>query len=1025
VSSVTPPFLQLPSRAIALLEDFQRAQRRSHWLLGALVAVPTVFGLILGAGLLGPAAPLTSKVLLYGSPLFFFAAAASVSWALSWRRVKTLESTARFLAAEHSEFRLDLLAAVELAQGPESQASPELAQAFLAQLDASVSPHSGKSLLDATPVRRAALIAIALTAALFVVAGLTRERLKRGYAMAAAPLAAVAAKSREPIVGDLEVTYRYPAYTGLETQTVSGADIVAPVGTSVSVSCQADRDVEKAALIVNGQPVPLTVADRKLKGEFIASESGQYRVVFLSGQRTVAEGPDNSLTVKPDAAPQVSLSAPEAEREIMPDENRVTLKYVASDEYGLSSLALVYRVGGGEAQRIALRPDAGRVTRQDYQWDFGALQLRDGQVISYFIEAQDNNSLKGPQRGVSVTQRLTRYSAEAHRREALKRAEALWERLLIHVADRIESGERTQATSSEASQKSKPIDARALTLAQDFLLASKEMFPRKEIPEALVSALDNIYVRLNSNTGRIASLRRLADGTSAGGARFKEKTALALRKSVWRDLALGVTKDITDGEADVLYLEALINREKIEAIQSLANELKESRKELTKLIDEFARTKDPQTQEAISKEMKNLRERMKELEQKMAALSKGMRDEFMNQEAMEEMLAEQDMSSKMDEIEKLLSESRIEEAMKKMQELSMQMDEFLDNLDEAADSAEQNVDPELAKQFEEFNQNLDRTVKDQETVAQDTKILKEKYAALQKQRIDAQGAALKALLQEKLAGLKASLQKSDEPRFGSQWQDKKGQSLKDATHVEEAIKANDFSLALQAAEELERSVEESETLAKEQRLQDELYQNPKEVQKNSKALEARAKADAQSAREIAGNLRELFPAAGQEMVEADREKSKALSKRQDQLEQRAQQLSEQMESLNEKAPILNDDAKKQMSSAQENMGKAAQRLQGRDPQRGFGNQESALESLKQIQQGMEQSGQGKRNKHGLPMPMRQKGRGRDQNERVEIPEEDPNSAARAFRKDVVDAMKQGAPDKYREQNKKYYEELVQ
>jgi hypothetical protein len=52
------------------------------------------------------------------------------------------------------------------------------------------------------------------------------------------------------------------------------------------------------------------------------------------------------------------------------------------------------------------------------------------------------------------------------------------------------------------------------------------------------------------------------------------------------------------------------------------------------------------------------------------------------------------------------------------------------------------------------------------------------------------------------------------------------------------------------------------------------------------------------------------------------------------------------------------------------------------------------------------------------------GRGRGvRQEKVEIPDEDPNAAPQQLRKDVMDAMKQGAPDRYREQNKRYYEEL--
>ena len=38
--------------------------------------------------------------------------------------------------------------------------------------------------------------------------------------------------------------------------------------------------------------------------------------------------------------------------------------------------------------------------------------------------------------------------------------------------------------------------------------------------------------------------------------------------------------------------------------------------------------------------------------------------------------------------------------------------------------------------------------------------------------------------------------------------------------------------------------------------------------------------------------------------------------------------------------------------------------------------------------------------------------------------QNPNAAPREFRKDVMDAMKQGAPDRYRDQNKAYYAELV-
>ena len=58
-----------------------------------------------------------------------------------------------------------------------------------------------------------------------------------------------------------------------------------------------------------------------------------------------------------------------------------------------------------------------------------------------------------------------------------------------------------------------------------------------------------------------------------------------------------------------------------------------------------------------------------------------------------------------------------------------------------------------------------------------------------------------------------------------------------------------------------------------------------------------------------------------------------------------------------------------------------------------------------------------------PGGQRQGGAGRNR-EKVEIPDAEQFQAPREYRKDLLDAMKQGAPDRYKEQVKRYYEELV-
>jgi hypothetical protein len=70
---------------------------------------------------------------------------------------------------------------------------------------------------------------------------------------------------------------------------------------------------------------------------------------------------------------------------------------------------------------------------------------------------------------------------------------------------------------------------------------------------------------------------------------------------------------------------------------------------------------------------------------------------------------------------------------------------------------------------------------------------------------------------------------------------------------------------------------------------------------------------------------------------------------------------------------------------------------------------------------------------GIPMPWGEpQGEGEEEgdnpdsirHERVEIPDAESSRAPAEFRKELLDAMKQAPPEKYKERVKQYYEELV-
>lgn len=1033
----SPPRPPSGGLALRLVRDVRAAQARSLLTQAAMYAV-LLFLLFLFAGAwVGATAPRAGLAVLVTGLAVALTELVVVGVVLPKRRVGDEERTARTLAAQVPELNLDLLAAVELSRalGKREDFSPELARAFLRDVDVRASRLSVGRLVDSEPVSRAALLLAACVFLLVALLGWQGATLRAGLANVLTPAAEGEPVRRVPITGDVELSFKYPPHTGLEPRTLPSTtgDISAPTGTEVTYRTRADRDVEGAALLLGATRIPLEVEQRQLTGTFVVAESGVFHVAFLDGKDLVAEGPDQSLTAEADQTPQVRVTTPLDGLEVLPDKQRVTVTYDATDDYGITRLELVYTIEGQQPAKQALKPDDGRTSRGTYVWDLAELGLQPGQLVTWAVEATDNDAVKGAKTGSSAKQTLKLYSDAEHRDEALHKAEALWLRLIDHLADRMESPDRANPTPLDAAVAGKPNDERGTQLAADLVTLVDELQEQRDPPAALLAALANVSTELNRDVSQIVSQRRFLlrltgrEAAAPGAKAFVDSKDGAYSKQLARQLAASIATDITHSEKNVLYLEALLDRARMDAVRELAQQLRKDRQELSRLIDEYTRAPNDEAKAALMAQMGALKQRMEELRRRMQDLSKGVRDDFVNNEAMQQMQEEFGMDDALSEVEKLMKEGKTDEALKKMQELSMQLDEFLDNLDDAAEQSDQQTDPELSRQFQEFTQKLGETVQKQEQVAEKTRALRDKARAQQKDRIARQGEQLKKELKAKLDGLQQSWRELDGQRLGARFEENRKDALQARDNVQQALDANDFDLASQAADQLEEASQKMADNAEQQRRNDELFQNPPDARRESKQVSDRLERDQKSAKEVAQKLRDLFPQPGQAMSEQDKKDLGELAKQQRQLQQQSQDLQQRMEQLGERAPIFNEDAQAQMQQASDKMQGAAEKLQGRDANRGFGEQQGAMQALQGLQQSMQQQ-QGKGGKGGLPMPSMQSGGKRggrsNSNEKVEIPDEDPNAAPREFRKDVMDAMKQGSPDRYKEQTRKYYEELV-
>ncbi|MBX5484631.1 MAG: DUF4175 family protein [Myxococcaceae bacterium] len=943
------------------------------------------------------------------------------------RRIRTrlgdATKTARFVGARAPALGEDALSAVEL--HAELDRSPsfslELARAFLADVDARATKVAPESVVDARPARRATLGLVATFALALVAVFVWRSAWLRGMTDALAlGERARAVVHYEPITGDIQLTYKYPAYTGLPLRTVQGAsgEISAPAGTEVQLRTRADRPVRRAEIVVNGVALPLQVEnERDLLGSFTVEAPGSYHFRFLNAfGRESDRGPDLPINVEADTAPKVSLLLPGEDVEVDPGE-KLTLRYEATDDYGLTGLELVFRTPGGKEQRVKLPREDGRATRETWSWDLGGMKLKPGDRITYFVEATDNDAIAGPKRGVSRTQVVRIYSAEEHLREARQQVEQMWERLITQLGDRLEGGEAEGLGRDQVTQNAR-VDEAGMQLVQDLRALGATLSEARDPPTELINALATVASSYGEAVRRTRDIRRFF-------VRYGDRSDLF--GDFGRRLQTAVREEIAELEKDVLYLEALIDRRKLEELRTLARELNSERRELASLMENYKQTKDPDVREQILQQIQELRRRMEELSQKMMELSKSIRDEHLNAEALDEMMQDRDMSSQLDEVERLMREGKVDEAMKKLQELSMQMDEMEKNLEEQDESFGEDQFPELTRKFGDFMKDLAETTEQQKALSEKTKALRDRYREKLKERIQQKADALKKGLLEKVEQAAKDYRSLDPERLNLGAERPLAQVQTELENVKNALKVEDYDLAAEAAARAERAAEELEALGEAQAQNDQLWGNPPEVQKESREFAQRLSKDAKQVREVNQQLQQLFPPAGQMMSAEDQQQLQKLAQEQQQLQKRAQGLQQQMDEMGQMAPIFDENARQQMEQVGRSMGEAQQQMQGRDPARAFGEQQAALEQLQKFQEQMQQSRGGKGGR-GLPMPMyagprRGNGRGSPQ-DKVEIPDADQYQAPKEFRKDLLDAMKQGAPEKYREQVKRYYEELV-
>lgn len=224
-----------------------------------------------------------------------------------------------------------------------------------------------------------------------------------------------------PMITDWLLRYTPPAYTGEESFTSTTPDITGLEGTKVAVEATTNLPIAASSGRIEFKLAKPTAsvdmklvegADNRMVGEFTLSGDGSYTVLFSDREgRSPLFRPSNNIRVLKDLAPVVEFIQPAEKDSSLPANRPLPLVARVKDDYGLRGYTLTFRKRGSEESPIIFEqgnlPGVSLERNESINEtvDLSRWKLVDGDVVEYWIEAEDN---KLPASNMTDTRRDSR-----------------------------------------------------------------------------------------------------------------------------------------------------------------------------------------------------------------------------------------------------------------------------------------------------------------------------------------------------------------------------------------------------------------------------------------------------------------------------------------------------------------------------------------------------------------------------------------------------------------------------------------
>lgn len=198
----------------------------------------------------------------------------------------------------------------------------------------------------------------------------------------------------EPIVRKWQLSYSYPAYTGLPAyaDSLSYGNVEAYQNTMVTLGIHSNIPVQRATMVFeDASRKELTgTSSTQFVAQFRVEQNRNWYLEMEDELGRISRPEEKQIRVIPDNPPQIRILFPGQDISLNQD-LMLPLIISADDDFGLANSSLHYQVNSETPQSFGIQSVIrSKLFNTDYLWDLKSLDLFPGDIVTYWAEIYDN-----------------------------------------------------------------------------------------------------------------------------------------------------------------------------------------------------------------------------------------------------------------------------------------------------------------------------------------------------------------------------------------------------------------------------------------------------------------------------------------------------------------------------------------------------------------------------------------------------------------------------------------------------------